>query len=135
MANLTEAMKDMIKNNLAYIATVDENGNPDVGPKMSMRVLDDNHLIYNEMTGKQTMHNINDNGKAIVAVANKPELKGFRFAGPAKLETSGNQFDAGQDYAKENHLPPAKAVGIIQIEKIYILDPGPHAGELIDSDN
>ncbi|MCD2257455.1 pyridoxamine 5'-phosphate oxidase family protein [Lactobacillus sp. CC-MHH1034] len=131
MIQLTTKMKSMIVNNLAYIATVDENGNPDVGPKETMRVLDDNHLIYNEMTGRQTMHNIADNGKAIVAVANKQELKGFRFAGPAQLFTSGVYFEQAQAYAQANNLPAAKAAAVITVEKIYVLDPGPHAGELI----
>ena len=83
MAKLTQAMKDMILGELSYISTVDADGNPDVGPKISMRVLDDEHLIYNEMTGGQTQANINDNGKAIVAVANAKALKGFRFGGTA----------------------------------------------------
>ncbi|GAF41606.1 pyridoxamine 5-phosphate oxidase-related FMN-binding protein [Agrilactobacillus composti DSM 18527 = JCM 14202] len=135
MANLTDAMKAMIGGNLAYIATVNEDGQPDVGPKMSMRVLDDNHLIYNEMTGRQTMHNIANNGKAIVAVANKAELKGFRFAGPAKLYTDGPYFEQAQAFGTANKLPAPKAAGVITIEKIYILDPGPHAGELIASDD
>ncbi len=57
MATLTQDMKDMIGAQLNYLATADENGNPQVGPKGTMRVLDDHHLIYNEETGKQAWHN------------------------------------------------------------------------------
>ena len=32
---LTDKQADLFKNNLVYIATVDENGNPQVGPKRS----------------------------------------------------------------------------------------------------
>lgn len=38
MAKLNQAMKDMIAGELSYISTVDADGNPDVGPKISMRV-------------------------------------------------------------------------------------------------
>lgn len=55
MATLTDDMKAYIAHNLGYLATVDENGEPDLGPKMSLRVLDDHRLIYNEMTGKTIM--------------------------------------------------------------------------------
>ena len=43
MATLTADMKTFIENNLAWITTVDKDGNLDLGPKMSMFVLDDNH--------------------------------------------------------------------------------------------
>ena len=39
MAQLTEDMKEFIKNNLAWVATVNQDGIPDLGPKMSMFVL------------------------------------------------------------------------------------------------
>ena len=41
---LTDKQADLFKNNLVYIATVDENGNPQVGPKGSMTVLDPSHM-------------------------------------------------------------------------------------------
>ncbi|ANK60447.1 pyridoxamine 5'-phosphate oxidase family protein [Loigolactobacillus backii] len=130
MAKLTQAMKDMLTNNLAYIATVDDDGNPDIGPKMSLRVLDDSHLIYNEMTAKQTMRNIATNGKAIVAAASLDNMKGFRFAGTAKLYTTGPYFDNAMEWAKVGH-PAPKSAGVITIDRIYTLDAGPLAGELV----
>ena len=49
MVAMTDDMKSMIANNLCYIATVDENGYPDIGPKISMQVKDDSHLFYYEL--------------------------------------------------------------------------------------
>ena len=46
MATLNADMKEFIANNLAWIATVSKDGELDLGPKMSMFVLDDNHLAY-----------------------------------------------------------------------------------------
>ena len=34
---LTEEMKELVKTELAYIATADNEGNPNVGPKRTMR--------------------------------------------------------------------------------------------------
>lgn len=40
MATLSEDMKTFIENNLAWIATISKDGELDLGPKMSMFVLD-----------------------------------------------------------------------------------------------
>lgn len=132
MVDLTEAMKDMIKNELCYIATVDNHGNPDVGPKATMRVLDDTYLIYNEFTGKQTMENIQANGKALVAVANKQTFRGFRFLGHATIETSGPAYDSEVKLNEGAGQPKPKQVGVIEIDAIYLLDAGPKAGTKIE---
>ena len=58
MATLTADMKTFIENNLAWITTVDKDGNLDLGPKMSMFVLDDNHLAYHERTAGQHYENL-----------------------------------------------------------------------------
>ncbi|WP_283680366.1 pyridoxamine 5'-phosphate oxidase family protein [Lentilactobacillus sp. Marseille-Q4993] len=129
MAKLTDDMKILLKDELSYIATVDADGNPDIGPKISMRVLDDSHLIYNEMTGGQTQANIEADAKAIVAVANAKALHGYRFGGPAKLYTSGEYFDNAVAWA-DGKYPYPKAAGVITIEKIWTLDPGPLAGKI-----
>ena len=42
MATLTADMKTFIENNLAWITTVDKDGNLDLGPKMSMFVCERN---------------------------------------------------------------------------------------------
>lgn len=60
MATLTADMKTFIENNLAWITTVDKDGNLDLGPKMSMFVLDDNHLAYHERTAGQHYRNLQD---------------------------------------------------------------------------
>lgn len=43
MQSLTEEMKTMIGEQFAFLATVDKDGYPKVGPKGSLHVLDDQH--------------------------------------------------------------------------------------------
>lgn len=126
---LTDEMKDLIKVQLSYIATVDEQGNPNIGPKRTMRVLDDTHLIFCENTNGQHHANIKANGKISVAFVDREANKGFRFTGKATSYTD----QAKMDLAKElvGTAPKAAAV-IIDIEKMYTLDSGPLAGKLIE---
>lgn len=130
MATLTDEMKAYISNNLGYIATVDANGEPDLGPKMSIRVLDDQHLIYNEMTGKTIMADIEATGKALVAFANLDNMRGYRFGGKATIYRAGKYFENAQQWATSGNHPAPKAAVVIEIETIWTLDAGPKAGEL-----
>ena len=61
MAKLTQEMKDMIDAQLPYLATVTDGETllPDIGPKRSLRVWDDETLIYNTRTG-QVVYRLND---------------------------------------------------------------------------
>ena len=69
---LTEKQADLFKNNLVYIATVDENGNPQVGPKGSMTVLDPSHMQYLEKTKGAAYENIKRGSKVALVAADVP---------------------------------------------------------------
>ena len=55
MAVITPEIKEFIKNNLGWITTVSKDGELDLGPKMSLFVLDDTHIAYHERTAGQTL--------------------------------------------------------------------------------
>ena len=126
---LTQEIKDLIGEQLAYIATVDENGNPNIGPKRTMRVLDDEHLIFCENTDGKHHANIKNNGKIAIAFVKREDNKGFRIVGAAKSYTDEEHMNLAKE--KAGVMPKAAAV-IIDIEKIYTLDSGPIAGKLLE---
>ncbi|AYZ74651.1 pyridoxamine 5'-phosphate oxidase [Fusobacterium necrophorum] len=128
MSKLTDAMKEIIEKQLAYVSTVSNEGMPNIGPKRSMRILDENTLIYNENTGKQTMNNILANGKVAVAYADWAKLDGYRFVGKAEVFTEGKYYDEAVDWAKGKMGAPKAAV-IIHIEDVYTLRSGATAGD------
>jgi hypothetical protein len=61
MARLTQEMKDMVASQQVFHATASKEGTPNVAPKRSTRVLDDETLIFTEGTGGATYRNILDN--------------------------------------------------------------------------
>lgn len=128
MSKLTDAMKEIIEKQLAYVSTVSNEGMPNIGPKRSMRILDENTLIYNENTGKQTMNNILANGKVAVAYADWAKLDGYRFVGKAEVFTEGKYYDEAIEWAKGKMGAPKAAV-IIHIEDVYTLRSGATAGD------
>jgi predicted pyridoxine 5'-phosphate oxidase superfamily flavin-nucleotide-binding protein len=131
MAKLTQEMKDMIATQQAFIATVNPDGTPNIGPKRSTRVLDDEHIAYNEVTARQTWGNVGRGSKVAIAVVGDGEkLKGFRFVGTPEVITSGTVYDEAVAAMQKIGIPPPKAVIKVRIDKIYNLGI-PGAGDLI----
>jgi uncharacterized protein len=76
MAILTQEMKDMIATQQCFIGTVGKDGLPNVAPKRSTRVLNDETLIFSEGTGGATYKNLQDGSKVSIAVVNREILDG-----------------------------------------------------------
>lgn len=91
---LNTAQQDFFQNHLAFLATVGKDGKPQVGPKQSMKVLDDRHLLYLEKTKMQAYQNIKNGSKVAVVVADKPNHTNVRIIGTAQIHEN-------DDYAQK----------------------------------
>ena len=112
---LNQHQTDFFKDHLAYLSTVDANGNPQVGPKASMKVLDDNHLQYLEKTKAHAYENLKNGSKAAVVVADVPTHTNVRIIGTAHIHEDD---DYQKKIAAEGGAPNAYVVDI-DIEEIY----------------
>ena len=62
MAKLTEEAKKIIAEyGPALIATASKEGKPNISPKGSFRILDDEHVIFADITSPRAMVNLKDN--------------------------------------------------------------------------
>jgi uncharacterized protein len=132
MVKLTSNMKEMLKNQLSFLSTTDGDNNPQVGPKGSMRILDDEHLLYDEHTGKHAWNNIHVNPEVAVAVVDHNAYKGFRFEGKVEIHQGDQIYKDAEKYAADNHIPHPIAAVVIKIERILYLDAGKKAGEPVE---
>lgn len=112
---LTQAQQDFFKDHLSYLATVDANGEPQVGPKASMVVLDESHLQYLEKTQVHAYENLLNGSKAAVVVADVPTHTNVRVVGTAHVHDGD---DYGKKVAEEAGFPNAKVV-VIDVEEIF----------------
>lgn len=131
MAKLTDAMKEMIASQQCFVATVRPDGVPNVGPKRSTRVLDDETLAFNEGTGKQTYENLISGSKVAIAVVNRDVMDGYRFTGTATVHVDGPVYEKGAAASVAAGRPAPKAIVTVFVEEIYSLKPGPTAGARI----
>ncbi|RVU70744.1 MULTISPECIES: pyridoxamine 5'-phosphate oxidase family protein [Lactobacillus] len=111
---LTQEQQDFFANHLAFLSTVDANGEPQVGPKQSMKVLDEGHLTYLEKTKAHAYDNIKNGSKVAVVVADKPSHTNVRVKGTAHVHENDEyaQKVNGSDDAKNPY------VVVIDIEEI-----------------
>lgn len=120
MAKMLPEIVEMLKGRrTCYVATADKQGIPNIGPKGSVEVIDEETLAFAELTGKKTYANIKENPNIAVAVVNEKELKGYRLVGKAELLTEGPVFEKITENMKRAGLPAPKAVVQVKVEEAY----------------
>ncbi|MBI4288816.1 MAG: pyridoxamine 5'-phosphate oxidase family protein [Chloroflexi bacterium] len=124
MAKITDEMKQFVKGKVAFVATVSPGGLPDVGPKGSLFVLDDEHLIYYELTGRHHYENLKNNSKIAVSVVDVEKIAGYTFQGSAELITSGPLFDKASQWSQKAGFVPPKAVVKIKVDSVHEMGKG-----------
>lgn len=110
MARLTEEAKKIIGElRPALIATANKDGKPNVSPKGSFRVLDDEHVAFADIASPRTIVNLRENPQLSAIVFDAATRKGCRIWGKAEVLESGELFDTiSAEYAtkgmKVKHL-------------------------------
>jgi uncharacterized protein len=98
-AVLTDCMKHMIERiRLCYVATVTPDGKPNVSPKGTIKVLDDEHLIFADISSPGTVENLAHNPFVEVNVVDPVLRRGYRFKGTAEVSVDVGLLEfAGKD--------------------------------------
>ena len=95
MAKLSEEAKNLINEiHPALVATASKDGMPNVSPKGSFRVLDDEHVIFAEMASPRTIANLKENPQISAIAFDLNKRKGCRIWGKAEILHSGELVDA-----------------------------------------
>jgi hypothetical protein len=130
MAKITDEMKEIIKEQLAYVGTSSKDGIPNVAPKGSMQMVDDETLAFAEGVGKKTLENLRQNPRITVAYVDLEKFKGYQFKGEAEILEEGPLYDRFAEISEKKGRSRPKAVVKIKVEEIYSLA-GPEPGERI----
>ena len=94
MSVLTEDMKRLVREQrLGYIATVCPDGTPNLSPKATMKVWDDDHLVFADLASPGTIANLKQNPAIEINIVDPFLRKGYRFKGTAEVIGSGPDFD------------------------------------------
>lgn len=126
-------VQEFIKGKLGWVATASKDRMPNVAIKGSLRVLDDEHLMFADLFSIKTRKNLEENPKVAVMVMEIETRKGYSLKGTAELISQGPLFDQTVEMLKKmpTQLPPPKYVVKIAVEAIYDQSVGPQAGKQI----
>lgn len=70
---------------LGYVATVCPDGTPNLSPKGTVTVWDDEHLAFADLRSPQTIRNLRSNPWAEVNVVDPAARRGYRFKGRCRI--------------------------------------------------
>lgn len=125
MGVLTDDMKRVVREqSLAFVATVNPDGSPNVSPKGTISVWDDDHLVFADIASPNTMANLERNADVELNVVDPVVRKGYRFKGRAAVITEGPELDAAlQFFVRERGSDTSRmrAVAIIEVERAAAL--------------
>ena len=90
MAIITDDMRDIVKaTRLCFVATVDDDGTPNLSPKSSLMVYDDDHLVFANIASPNTVRNLRRNPAIEINAIDIFMRRGYRFKGTAELMPPG----------------------------------------------
>ncbi len=118
---------------IKFLATVDDEGKPNVVYILSMIAIDDETLAFADLALNKTKKNLLSNGRCAVAVLANGEVQ-YQVKG----KFMGFQ-DSGPIYDMYNEVPQLKynayfrpaAVGLIKVEEVYLSSIVPMPGKRI----
>ena len=93
---LSEDMKRVVlEQRLGFAATVCADGTPNLSPKGTTTVLDDEHLLFADIHSPGTVRNLERNPVIELNVVDPIVRKGYRFKGRAEVHQSGETYERG----------------------------------------
>ena len=131
MGILTDDMKRVVQQQrMGFIATVCPDGSPNLSPKGTISVWDDDHLVFADIASPTTISNLSVNPAFEVNVLDAFIRKGYRFKGTASFITSGEIFDlikhsfeTGSNGIHKSLLPTSRYVLLLIQEARQFISP------------
>jgi uncharacterized protein len=107
---LTEDMKRLVnEQRLGFVATVCPDGTPNLSPKGTTAVWDDDHIVFADIRSPATVSNLRRNPSTEINVVDPMVRKGYRFKGMALVLTEGALFERILDfYRAERNLDESR---------------------------
>jgi predicted pyridoxine 5'-phosphate oxidase superfamily flavin-nucleotide-binding protein len=91
---LDEEMQRVVRQqSLGFVATVCSDGTPNLSPKGTVAVWDDEHLVFLNLRSPQTVQNLTTNRGMEINVVDPILRKGYRFKGDARVVSEGELFE------------------------------------------
>ncbi|HZZ90485.1 MAG TPA: pyridoxamine 5'-phosphate oxidase family protein [Caulobacteraceae bacterium] len=118
MGVLTDEMKRVVEEQqLGFVATVRPDGTPNLSPKGTTAIWDDDHLVFADICSPDTVANLAANPAIEINVVDMLSRRGYRFRGTAQVFGDGPGYDAGLAFYSARGSTSAKAhIVLVKVE-------------------
>lgn len=119
MGILTSDMQRVVREQrLGYVATVYPDGTPNLSPKGTTTVWDEDHLVFADIRSPRTVRNLQHNPAVEVNVVDPSVRKGYRFKGTGRVLKDGELFDQIVTFYRRNGTRSLiRAVVLVRVER------------------
>ncbi len=119
MGILSEDMKRVVhEQRLGYVASVCEDGTPNLSPKGTLTIWDDDHLVFADLASPGTIANLQRNSIVEINVVDPLVRKGYRFKGAATVLAEGPLFEQLLAfYRQRGTVNPIHAIVLVKVER------------------
>jgi predicted pyridoxine 5'-phosphate oxidase superfamily flavin-nucleotide-binding protein len=120
---LTADMKRLVGDHpLGFVATVSPDGVPNLSPKGTFAVIDDQTLAFADIRSPQTVRNLKANPRLEVNFVDPFVRKGYRFSGIARLVHRGEAgFEPILEKLRSSFAARVRTVVVVTVEKASLL--------------
>ena len=103
---------------LVFAATVTPDGRPNLSPKGTIRVWDDDRLFYLDIASPRTRENLRHNPAIELNIVDQTSRRGYRFRGRASLHAGDDIYAkaTARVFAEESTTYPVACVVLIRVE-------------------
>jgi predicted pyridoxine 5'-phosphate oxidase superfamily flavin-nucleotide-binding protein len=125
MGLLTDDMKRVVaEQRLGFVATVCPDGTPNLSPKGTTAVWDDDHLVFANIRSPGTLANLRQNANVEVNVVDPLLRKGYRFKGVATILASGALYDQAIAFykARGSRVSTIREVVLVRVHSAQPVD-------------
>ncbi len=126
-------VQEFMAGKAGWVATAAKDGTPNVSIKGSLRLIDDEHLVFADINSLKTRKNLLENPKVAIMVYDNDARKAFMFTGTAELFDKDPLYDRIAQGMKERmpQLPPPRYVVKVTVEAVWDQSGGPGGGKKI----
>ncbi|MBA7538940.1 hypothetical protein ES705_31218 [subsurface metagenome] len=110
---MSEEIKQMLDENIVYLATSTKEGKPNVVPIGLAHAISDEEVLIVDVLFKKTRRNLEENSQVAISFTDVKRLESYQLKGKAKIFKSGEIYEKAFDIMREKAEKRKESLGEI----------------------
>ncbi|MCD4845672.1 MAG: pyridoxamine 5'-phosphate oxidase family protein [Methanosarcinales archaeon] len=115
---LSNEMKQMLDENIVYLATSTQEGKPNVVPIGLIHAISDEEVLIGDVLFNKTKKNLEENQLVAISFTDIRRLESYQLKGKAKIYKSGKFFDIGLEIMEKKKQKRRESIKQVDDPKI-----------------